>query len=101
MYRRLLQFLRPHAWRMAGTVGCNVAAAFLDVFSFTLLIPFLNRLFDQQAGDSPISKLQNRVFGVLLDGVSQQVALRNIIVIILVAVTLKNVFVWISGQLAA
>lgn len=101
MYRRLLQFLRPHAWRMAGTVGCNVAAAFLDVFSFTLLIPFLNRLFDQQAGDSPISKLQNRVFGVLLDGVSQQVALRNIIVIILVAVTLKNVFVWISGQLGA
>ena len=41
MYRRLLQFLRPHAWRMAGTVACNIAAAVLDVFSFTLLIPFL------------------------------------------------------------
>ena len=47
MYRRLLAFLRPHAWRMAGTVGCNIAAAVLDVFSFTLLIPFLNRLFNQ------------------------------------------------------
>ena len=101
MYRRLLAFLRPHAWRMAGTVGCNIAAAVLDVFSFTLLIPFLNRLFNQPTGDSKISQLQNRVFGVLLDGTSPEVALRNIVIIILVAVTLKNVFVWISGQLGA
>jgi subfamily B ATP-binding cassette protein MsbA len=101
MYRRLLQFLRPHAWRMAGTVGCNIAAAVLDVFSFTLLIPFLNRLFNQPSGDSKITKLQDQIFGVLLDGTSQEVALRNIVIIILVAVTLKNVFVWVSGQLGA
>jgi subfamily B ATP-binding cassette protein MsbA len=101
MYRRLLQFLRPHAWRMAGTVGCNIAAAVLDVFSFTLLIPFLNRLFNQPGGESRISKLQDQVFGFLLDGTSQAVALRNIVIIILVAVTAKNVFVWMSGQLGA
>jgi subfamily B ATP-binding cassette protein MsbA len=101
MYHRLLQFLRPHAWRMAGTVGCNIAAAVLDVFSFTLLIPFLNRLFNQPSGDSRITKLQDQIFGVLLDGTSQEVALRNIVIIILVAVTLKNVFVWVSGQLGA
>jgi subfamily B ATP-binding cassette protein MsbA len=101
MYHRLLQFLRPHAWRMAGTVGCNIAAAVLDVFSFTLLIPFLNRLFNQPSGDSKITKLQDQIFGVLLDGTSQEVALRNIVIIILVAVTLKNVFVWVSGQLGA
>jgi subfamily B ATP-binding cassette protein MsbA len=101
MYRRLLQFLRPHAWRMAGTVTCNVAAAVLDVFSFTLLIPFLDQLFNQQSRATPLSELQNRIFGAFLAGVSPEVALRNIIVVILVAVTLKNIFVWASGQLGA
>ena len=101
MYRRLLHFLRPHASRMGGTVACNIAAAVLDVFSFTLLIPFLDRLFNQPSHETKLSQLQNQVFGVLLNGVSPQVALRNIIIVILVAVTLKNVFVWVSGQLGA
>src|SRR4029450_13592247 len=101
IYRRLLQFLRPHAWRMGGTVACNIAAAVLDVFSFTLLIPFLDRLFNEPSHDTKLSQLQNQVFGVLLDGVSPQAVLLNIIIVILVAVTLKNVFVWMSGQLGA
>ena len=101
MYRRLLQFLRPHAWRMGGTVVCNVVAAVLDVFSLTLLIPFLDQLFNQRSRGTPLSELQNRIFGAFLEGVSPEVALRNIIVVILVAVTLKNIFVWLSGQLGA
>jgi subfamily B ATP-binding cassette protein MsbA len=101
MYRRLLDFLRPHVWRLAGTVACNIAAAVLDVFSFTLLIPFLNQLFGQPSRPSRLTALQDRVLGAFLDGVTPQVALRNIIIVILVAVTLKNVFVWISGQLGA
>ena len=101
MYRRLLEFLRPHVWRLAGTVACNIAAAILDVFSFTLLIPFLNQLFGQPSRPSTLTALQDRVLGAFLGGVTPQVALRNIIIVILVAVTLKNVFVWVSGQLGA
>jgi hypothetical protein len=47
MYRRLFQFVRPHWGRMAGNIGSNLIAAVLDVFSFTLLVPFLNALFQQ------------------------------------------------------
>jgi subfamily B ATP-binding cassette protein MsbA len=101
MYRRLLAFLRPHSWRMAGTVACNVAAALLDVFSFTLLVPFLNRVFDQPTLSTPIEGLQQRLVGAFLDDTNPQAALRNIIIVILAAVTLKNVFVWASGQLGA
>ena len=36
---------------MAGNVVCNIIAAALDVFSFTLLIPFLNALFGQATAD--------------------------------------------------
>ncbi|HEX5075728.1 MAG TPA: ABC transporter ATP-binding protein [Gemmatimonadaceae bacterium] len=101
MYRRLLQFLRPHAWRMAGTVACNIAAAVLDVFSFTLLIPFLERLFNQPAHETKLSALQNRLLGAFLNGESPEAALLRIVIIILIAVTAKNVFVWASGQLGA
>ena len=45
VYRRLVPFLRPHWWRMAGTVLSSVTAAALDGFAFALLIPFLNALF--------------------------------------------------------
>jgi subfamily B ATP-binding cassette protein MsbA len=101
MYRRLLQFLRPHAWRMAGTVACNIAAAVLDVFSFTLLIPFLDRLFNQPAHETKLSALQNQLLGAFLNGERPEAALLRIVIIILVAVTAKNVFVWASGQLGA
>jgi subfamily B ATP-binding cassette protein MsbA len=101
MYRRLLAFLRPHRWRMAGTVACNIAAAVLDVFSFTLLIPFLDRLFDQPPRGTPVSALHERIIGSLLDDANPQAALRNIIIVILAAVALKNVFVWASGHFGA
>ena len=100
-YRRLLPFVRPHVWRMAGTIACNIAAAVLDVFSFTLLIPFLDKLFDQPPQVTPISDMQQRIVGPFLEGASPASLLRNIIVIILAAVTLKNIFVWVSGQLGA
>ena len=49
MYRRLLRILRPHGWRMAGSIASSVGAAALDTFSFTLLIPFLNALFGERS----------------------------------------------------
>ncbi|MGQ0649862.1 MAG: ABC transporter transmembrane domain-containing protein, partial [Gemmatimonadaceae bacterium] len=101
MYPRLLTFLRPHAWRMAGTIACNLGAALLDVFSFTLLIPFLNTLFGIATPDSRIVALQQRIVGPLIDAGDKMTSLRNIIIVILVSVTLKNLLVWLSGQLGA
>jgi len=86
---------------MAGTVGCNIAAAVLDVFTFTLLIPFLDKLFKQPSRETGISQLQDRVIGPFLQAADPSTLLRNIIIVILVAVALKNLFVWVSGQLGA
>src|SRR4030095_3634565 len=82
-YRRLLTFLRPHTWRMAGTIACNIAAAVLDVFTFTLLIPFLDKLFNQPTRDTGITELQRRVIGPFLDAATPDTLLRNIIIVIL------------------
>src|SRR5471032_487508 len=106
MYRRLLGFLRPHSWRMVGTIACNVVAAALDVFSFTLLIPFLAALFKEEqyipAGSSNwISHLQQRLVGSFLNTADPLGSVEAMIVAIIAVTAVKNVFVWLGGQLGA
>jgi len=104
VYARLLQFLRPHWWRLAGNVLCSIIAAALDGLSFTLLIPFLNKL-DGKATAIPdigfVSRLLNSLIGRFLDNRSNLDALGAVIIAIGVVIVVKNVFVWIAGQLGA
>jgi len=104
MYKRLLWFVRPHWWRLAGNVVCNIIAAALDGFSFTLLIPFLNKLNGKSTAIPDIgfvSRVLNQLVGRFLDNRSNLDALGVVIVAIGVVVVVKNVFVWIAGQLGA
>lgn len=100
LYRRLLGFLRPHWWRMAGTIACNLVAAVLDVFTVTLLIPFLSALFGlPQVG--PVTDVQLRLIGRFLDEADRMGSLRNILLLIMAAVIAKNLLIWVSSQLGA
>jgi len=104
VYPRLLRFLRPHTWRMALTVVTNIAAAVLDVFSFTLLIPFLSALFGEPPlVDKPglVNDLLALTVGWFLDPADQMGSLLNVILFILVVIVVKNTLVWLSGQLGA
>ena len=104
VYRRLLPYLRPHGWRMATTITGNLAAALLDGFAIALLIPFLNILFHQPAVGMPsgwVSNLLNATAGSQIIPGDEMRSLRNVIVLVLVAVVLKNVLVWIAGQAGA
>ncbi|MDE3150605.1 MAG: ATP-binding cassette domain-containing protein [Gemmatimonadota bacterium] len=104
LYRRLLSFVRPHWWRMAGTIGSSIIAAVLDAFSFTLLIPFLNSLFHQTTLTPPsdfLRALQTRLVGAFLDPAKPLQSLEAMIVAIVIIVAVKNVFVWLGGQLGA
>jgi subfamily B ATP-binding cassette protein MsbA len=89
---------------MAGTIASNVGVAALDAFSFALIIPFLNTLFDQsplpvRAGW--VNELLRGTIGSLLDPADKMGSLRNVILIMLATVVAKNVLVWCSGQLGA
>ncbi|HKG92887.1 MAG TPA: ABC transporter ATP-binding protein [Gemmatimonadaceae bacterium] len=105
MYRRLLRFLRPHTGRMVGTILSSIGAAFLDVYAFALLIPFLNAVFGEPTiiptGAGAVTELLNGTVGSLLDPGDPMGSLQRVIFIILAAVTAKNVLVWFSGQLGA
>lgn len=102
-WQRLYGFVRPHQGKLFAVVGLNLLAAIADVFSFTLLIPFLNALFGQRElipGNSVLGNVLNRTIGFLLQGEKMD-ALRNVILIILVAVAVKNVLIWLSGQIGS
>lgn len=105
VYRRLLRFLRPHAWLLAGNVAFNVIAAALDGIAFTLLIPFLNTLFGLQSGIASgmgwLTRLQEFLIGPFLDASDPMGSLRGVILVIMAMVTVKNVFLWAGGQFGA
>jgi ATP-binding cassette, subfamily B, bacterial MsbA len=105
LYRRLLGFLRPHAWRLGAAISSNIVASVLDAFAFTLLIPFLNALFQQpdliSADLGVISRLQRQLMGALLDPARPIDSLRVVIFVMLAVVLAKSVFVWLGGQLGA
>ena len=105
LYRRLLGYLRPHAWRMAAAISSNIVASVLDAFAFTLLIPFLNALFKQPdllpLNSTLLGQLHAWTIGALLDPAQPMESLRAVIFVILGLVLAKNVFVWLGGQLGA
>ena len=105
LYRRLLVFLRPHRWRLIGNIVANVMGAALDGIAFSLLIPFLNTLF-KQPNPIPLDKgwltdiLQFAVGQLMVPG-DDMASLRSIIYVMVGLVVLKNVFLWLGGQLGA
>lgn len=104
-YRRLLEFLRPHWWRMAGNVACNVIAAALNTFVFTLLMPFQNEIFNKDQLISIggwLGRLQSRLLGPFIDSTTDRLGTLKVIMVAIVAIVLiKNVFLWLAGQLGA
>jgi ATP-binding cassette, subfamily B, bacterial MsbA len=104
VYKRLLPYLRPHFWRMAITIVANLVAAVLDGFAIALLIPFLNILFHQPSTAMKsgwISKLLSATVGSRIVPGDEMHSLRNVIILVLIAVILKNLLVWVAGQSGA
>ncbi|MEO7041536.1 MAG: ABC transporter ATP-binding protein [Gemmatimonadaceae bacterium] len=104
IYRRLLPFLKPHAWRLIGAMLTNIGAALLDAFSVALLIPFLNTLFDRPPLELKagwVSGLLHSTVGQLMVEGDKMTSLRNVILVVLLVVVGKNLLVWISGQFGA
>jgi ATP-binding cassette, subfamily B, bacterial MsbA len=95
---------------MAATIACNLAVAVLDVFSLTLLIPFLRLLFGGAPGavestaaiaTGGVQRQLNAMLGRFLDPADKMGSLQTVVLIILAVIALKNVFAWLSGQLGA
>jgi subfamily B ATP-binding cassette protein MsbA len=92
---RLLRLLRPYLPLFAATIGATIVASVLDGFTFVLMIPFLRTLFHQPAiaadGGSAVQVLLRKISGPFLATGEPAVALRNVVVVLLAALILKNI----------
>jgi subfamily B ATP-binding cassette protein MsbA len=89
---------------MAITIVANLFAALMDGFAIALLIPFLNILFHQPATSLKsgwVSKLLEATVGSRIIPGDEMRSLRNVILLVLTAVLLKNLLVWVAGQFGA
>ena len=89
---------------MAVTIVANLLAALLDGFAIALLIPFLNILFHQPSTSLKsgwVSKLLNATVGSQIVPGDEMRSLRNVILLVMASVLLKNLLVWIAGQFGA
>ncbi len=89
---------------MAITIVANLIAALLDGFAIALLIPFLNILFHQPATTMPkgfVGNLLHTIVGGQIIPGDEMRSLRNVIILVMISVVLKNLLVWIAGQYGA
>src|SRR6266702_941612 len=92
---RLLLLLRPYALLFVTNILATLVASVMDGATFVLLIPFLRALFGQQAlpttGASGVEDVLAKIAGPFLAAGAPAVALRNVVVVLLGALVLKNV----------
>src|SRR2546425_8405869 len=98
---RLLTLLRPYKLLFAATVAATVVSSILDGFTFVLLIPFLRTLFRKAAlpveGGTQVEAVLNRIAGPFLQAGAPAVALRNVVIVLLVALLLKNLTSYLAS----
>ena len=98
---RLLQQLRPYTLLFAANIVATLVAAVLDGVTFVLVIPFLRALFGLGAlpagGGSAVERVLALVAGPLLFVTSPQAALRNVVLILVGALLLKNAFAYAAS----
>jgi subfamily B ATP-binding cassette protein MsbA len=92
---RLLELVRPYTGLIVATILATIVASVMDGFTFVLLIPFLRTLFHQSAvaveGGSAIQALLAKIAGPFLAVGAPEVALRNVVVVLLATLVIKNI----------
>src|SRR5919204_3981592 len=98
---RLLALLRPYWPLFTGTIVATVVSSVLDGFTFVLLIPFLRTLFGSAAlpaeGGSQVEAILNKIAGPFLQAGAPDIALRNVVIVLLVALLLKNATAYLAS----
>src|SRR5438874_4226413 len=98
---RLFLLLRPYAFLFVANLVATFVASVMDGATFVLLIPFLRTLFGQAAlpavGGSAVERLLAVIVGPLLGAGSSGAALRNVVVVLVITLVLKNVLSYVAA----
>src|SRR5881409_299082 len=98
---RLFLLLRPYALLFVANLVATFVASVMDGATFVLLIPFLRTLFGHDplpaAGGSAVERLLAVVVGPLLAAGSPGEALRNVVLVLVGAMVVKNVLAYLAA----
>ncbi|HMH84202.1 MAG TPA: ABC transporter transmembrane domain-containing protein, partial [Gemmatimonadales bacterium] len=99
--RRVLQLLRPYALLFVANLVATFVASVMDGATFVLLIPFLRTLFGHEAlpaaGGSAVERLLVAVVGPLFSAGSPEAALRNVVLVLVGTLVLKNALAYMAA----
>ena len=103
MYARLLKYLRPYRMVFFASLLAMALGSLLDGFTMVLLIPFLRSLFGEATaipgGGAMIDQLLEATVGPFIDQSSPSSALRNIVILVMIGLLLKNALFYTAEAL--
>jgi len=110
-FLRLLQYLLPYKWYAVQNIIYNVFGAFFALFSFTMVIPFLQILFDKQEmvldpmhfefSVDYAQHMLNYVMSKLVVTSGKPTALLLVSILVIFFSLLKNGFVFLANYVLA
>src|SRR2546422_973794 len=98
---RLFLLLRPYAFLFVANLVATFVASVMDGATFVLLIPFLRTVFGHDplpvAGGAAIERGLAVVVGPLLAAGAPGAALRNVVLVLVGAMVVKNVLAYLAA----
>jgi len=109
--RILFQYLKPYKWLVAKNIAYNIFSAFFALFTFTLIVPFLQILFSRVApAPDPghfvfsaewVKNWTNWIFSRSIDTYGEIETLLFVVIIFAVASFIKNLLVFLANNCMA
>lgn len=109
--RILLQYLRPYKWLAVQNMGYNILSAFFALFTYTLIVPFLQILFKRvemvpdpgpfSLTASYIKDWANWFFSSSIERFGEMRTLLMVVIIFAVASFIKNLLVFQANNCMA
>ncbi|MDF1558750.1 MAG: ABC transporter ATP-binding protein [Bacteroidales bacterium] len=109
--RILLQYLRPYKWLAVQNMGFNILSAFFALFTFTLIVPFLQILFNRVADAAHpgaftfsvryLNDWANWFFSSSIERYGEMRTLLVVVIIFAIASFTKNMLVFLANNCMA
>ncbi len=109
--RTLLQYLKPFKWLAVKNMLYNILSAFFALFTFTLIVPFLQILFNRVANvPHPegftfsavyLKNYTSWLFSTSIDRFGETQTLLIVVIIFVIASFIKNLFVFLANNCMA
>lgn len=109
--RILLQYLRPYRWLAVQNMGFNILSAFFALFTYTLIVPFLQILFSRVASvpdpgpfslsASYLKDWANWFFSSSIERYGEMRTLLIVVFVFAVASFIKNLLIFLANNCMA